>query len=168
MSMNFTRTLKHLTTSERHVRQIFTPAHLEHIAHTIKASETRHSGEIRFAVESSLELQPLLQDITPRQRAIEVFSELHVWDTELNNGVLIYVLLADHAIEIVADRGIHAKVGTGYWEDLCKAIQASFAQGNYEEGAMNCIGAVSNTLIEHFPHEGGGNNELPDTPVVIG
>lgn len=166
--MNMKRIWNHLTTTERHVRQIFTPMHLEHIAHTIKASETQHSGEIRFAVESSLELQPLLQNLSPRQRAVEVFSDLHVWDTELNNGVLIYVLLADHAIEIVADRGIHAKVGTTYWEDLCKAIQASFAQGHFEEGAMNCISAVSDKLIEHFPHDGGGKNELPDTPVLVG
>lgn len=166
--MNFKRIYTHLTTTERHVRRVFTPAHLQHIAQTIKASENQHSGEIRFAVESSLELQPLLQNQTPRQRAIDVFSDLHVWDTELNNGVLIYILLADHAIEIVADRGIHAKVGTVYWDDLCKEIQASFAKGLFEQGAKACIAAVSEKLIEHFPHEGGGKNELPDTPVVIG
>jgi uncharacterized membrane protein len=119
-------------------------------------------------VESALELHPLLQAQTPRQRAIEVFSELHVWDTELNNGVLIYVLLADHAIEIVADRGIHAKVGNAYWEVLCHQIEQSFAQGQFEAGVMNSIDAVSTKLIEHFPHSGGGKNELPDTPVVIG
>ena len=166
--MDFKRIIKHLISTERSVRQIFKPAQLEQIANAIRASENSHSGEIRFAVESSLELQPLLQNITPRQRAIQVFSDLHVWDTELNNGVLIYVLLADHAIEIVADRGIHAKVGTLYWEDLCKAIQAEFAQGHFEEGAKTCIAAVSEKLIEYFPHNGGGTNELPDTPVVIG
>lgn len=166
--MGIQRILKHLMTAERHVRQIFSPMHLDRIAQTIKASETRHSGEIRFAVESSIELQPLLQGQTPRQRAIEVFSELHVWDTELNNGVLIYVLLADHAIEIVADRGIHTKVGTQYWEELCRTIQSEFAQGHYAEGAMRGIQAVSGKLIEHFPHDGGGKNELPDAPVVIG
>ena len=166
--MNFKRLFTHLTTTERHVRRIFTPTYLEQIAQTIKASETQHSGEIRFAVESSLDFQPLIDNQTPRQRAIEVFSDLHVWDTELNNGVLIYVLIADHAIEIVADRGIHAKVGTFYWEDLCKAIQAEFAQGRFEEGAKTCIAAVSEKLIEHFPHDGGGKNELSDTPVVIG
>ena len=166
--MDFKRILKHLVTTERHVRKVFTQPHLEHIAHSIQASETQHSGEIRFAVESALELQSLLNEETPRHRAIEVFSELHVWDTELNNGVLIYVLLADHAIEIVADRGIHAKVGTHYWESLCKGIEAAFAKGHYEEGVKACIAAVSEKLIEHFPHDGGGKNELPDTPVVIG
>ncbi|WP_334118630.1 TPM domain-containing protein [Limnobacter sp.] len=165
--MDFKRILKHLMTTERHVRKIFTRTHLEHIAHSIQASETQHSGEIRFAVESALELQALLDRETPRQRAIEVFSELHVWDTELNNGVLIYVLLADHAIEIVADRGIHAKVDSRYWEELCQAIEAAFAQGHYEEGVKACIAAVNNKLIEHFPHDGGGKNELPDTPVII-
>lgn len=91
-----------------------------------------------------------------------------MWDTELNNGVLVYILLADHAIEIVADRGIHAKVGSTYWEDLCKNIQASFALGHYEEGVMACIAAVSEKLTEHFPHDGGGKNELPDTPIILG
>lgn len=166
--MNIQRILKHLVTAEKHVRQVFTTTHLGHIAQTIKASETRHSGEIRFAVESSLELRPLLQGQTPRQRAIEVFSDLHVWDTELNNGVLIYILLADHAIEIVADRGINAKVGSEYWDELCQGIQAAFAQGRFEEGAKTCIQAVSQQLIAHFPHYGGGKNELPDTPAVIG
>ncbi|MEQ9108681.1 MAG: TPM domain-containing protein [Limnobacter sp.] len=165
--MDFKRILKHLMTTERHVRKIFTPTHLEHIAHSIQTSERQHSGEIRFAVESALELQTLLDKATPRQRAIEVFSELHVWDTELNNGVLIYVLLADHAIEIVADRGIHAKVGTQYWDNLCKAIETAFAKGHYEEGVKTCVAAVSEKLIQHFPHDGGGENELPDTPVVI-
>jgi uncharacterized membrane protein len=166
--MNIQRILKHLVTAERHVRQIFTPKRLEHIAHTIKASEMQHSGEIRFAVESALELKPLLRGQTPRQRAIEVFSDLHIWDTELNNGVLVYILLADHAIEIVADRGINAKVSSEYWDELCRGIQADFAQGQFEEGAKTCIQAVSQQLIAHFPHNGGGKNELPDTPVVVG
>lgn len=166
--MNFKRILKHLTTTERDVRKIFPVTHIEHISQTIKTSETLHSGEIRFAIESSLEFQPLLKNQTPRQRAIEVFSDLHVWDTELNNGVLIYILLADHAIEIVADRGIHAKVGSTYWEELCSSIQAAFADGRYEEGAKASIEAVGEKLIEHFPHDGGGKNELPDTPVIIG
>jgi len=166
--MGMNRIFTHLMTAERHVRKIFQTQQLEHISTAIKASETRHSGEIRVAVESSLELQPLLRQQTPRQRAIEVFSELHVWDTELNNGVLIYVLLADHAIEIVADRGINAKVGHAYWEERCKEVEQAFAQGQFEAGVMNCIAAVSEKLIEHFPHNGGGKNELPDTPVVIG
>lgn len=165
--MNIRRIFTHMMASERHVRKIFHTSQLEHIAQAIKASETRHSGEIRVAVESSLELQALLQQQTPRQRAIEVFSELHVWDTELNNGVLIYVLLADHAIEIVADRGIHAKVGSAYWENLCSKIEQAFAQGQFEDGVMTCVAAVSEKLIELFPHDGGGKNELPDTPVVM-
>lgn len=166
--MGFKRIYTHLMTAERHVRRIFKREQLDHLAHAIKTSEMLHSGEIRVAVESSLELQPLLRRQTPRERAIEVFSELHVWDTELNNGVLIYVLLADHAIEIVADRGIHAKVGNAYWEELCKEVGRAFRKGQFETGVMDCIEAVSKQLIEHFPHKGGGKNELPDTPVVIG
>jgi uncharacterized membrane protein len=157
-----------MVTAERHVRKIFKPSQLDHIASAIKTSETRHSGEIRVAIESSLELQQLLAQQTPRQRAIEVFSELRVWDTEQNNGVLIYVLLADHAIEIVADRGIHAKVDNTYWEALCHQIEMAFAQGQFEAGVMNCIEAVSSKLIEYFPHRREDENELPDAPVVIG
>lgn len=166
--MGFKRIYAHMMTAERHVRKIFNPEQLDHLAKAIKRSETQHSGEIRVAIESSLDLQPLLQQQTPRQRAIEVFSTLGVWDTELNNGVLIYVLLADHAIEIVADRGIHAKVGNAYWEELCSEVGRAFTKGEFEAGVLNCIEAVSKKLIEHFPHEGGGKNELPDTPVVIG
>ncbi|MCE2746175.1 MAG: TPM domain-containing protein [Burkholderiales bacterium] len=140
--MGLKRIYRHMMTAERHVRKIFQQTQLNRISNAIKASETRHSGEIRVAVESSLELQQLLGQQTPRQRAIEVFSELHVWDTELNNGVLIYVLLADHA--------------------------KAFAQGQFEEGVMSCIEAVSEKLIEHFPHRREDENELPDAPVLIG
>lgn len=166
--MGFKRIYRHMITAERHVRKIFKHSRLEHIAAAIKTSETRHSGEIRVAIESSLELQQLLGRQTPRQRAIEVFSELRVWDTELNNGVLIYVLLADHAIEIVADRGIHAKVDDNYWQALCHDIEHAFAQGQFEEGVMSCIETVSEKLIEHFPHRREDENELPDAPVLIG
>ncbi|HEX4856024.1 MAG TPA: TPM domain-containing protein [Limnobacter sp.] len=166
--MDFKRILRHLLIAERHAKRIFTARHLEQIAQTIKASERFHSGEIRFAVESSLEFQPLLRSQTARQRAIEVFSRLRVWDTEHNNGVLIYILLADHAIEIVADRGIHSKVGTACWESLCRDIQASFSNQQFGEGSTVCVQAISKLLIEHFPDDGGGQNELPDTPIIIG
>jgi uncharacterized membrane protein len=166
--MGLKRIYRHMMTAERHVRKIFQQTQLNRISNAIKASETRHSGEIRVAVESSLELQQLLDQQTPRQRAIEVFSELRVWDTELNNGVLIYVLLADHAVEIVADRGIHAKVDNTYWQGLCHKIEQAFAQGQFEEGVMSCIEAVSDKLIEHFPHRREDENELPDAPVLIG
>jgi uncharacterized membrane protein len=167
-NMQLKRVLKHLVISERHARRIFTKNHLELIAQTIKASEKFHSGEIRFAVESSLEFQPLLRKLTARERAIEIFSRLRVWDTEHNNGVLIYILLADHAIEIVADRGIHARVGTPGWENLCREVQASFSRHQYGEGATVCVQTISKLLIEHFPDDGGGHNELPDTPIIIG
>lgn len=167
-SMQWARIVKHLMSTERQVRKIFPQNQLDQIAQSIRSSETRHSGEIRCALESALDLRALMQGITPRERAIDVFSELRVWDTELNNGVLIYVLLADHAIEIVADRGIQAKVGTAGWEALCKNIQSAFAQGQYAAGIERCIHAIHEQLSTHFPHDGGGNNELPDHPIVIG
>jgi len=166
--MTFKRTLKHLVCTERQVHAMFPPAQLEDIAQLIKFSESQHSGEIRFAVESALDIGPLMNGQTPRERAIEVFSQLQVWDTELNNGVLVYILLADHAIEIVADRGIHAKVPGEYWAGVCIDIQKHFANGEFVQGAKNSIQAVCKVLSEHFPHRGGDKNELPDYPIILG
>ncbi|WP_370261725.1 TPM domain-containing protein [Limnobacter sp.] len=147
----------------------FSPSCLQAVEHSIASSEQQHTGEIQFAVESSLALNALLAKQTPRERALEVFSHLRVWDTELNNGVLVYVLLADHAIEIVADRGIHRAVGPQAWQALCEAVQSEFAKRHYTEGCQLAIQAITHLLVQHFPcQQGGGPNELPNTPVVLG
>ena len=138
------------------------------IEDVIKRSETSHDGEIRFAVEAALHIVPLLSDRSARERAVEVFSHLRIWDTACNNGVLIYLLLADRNVEIVADRGIHTKVGTEEWERICREMEAAFQQGQFEEGVIAGIGAISRILQEHFPTEKtGGENELDDKPVVL-
>ena len=113
--MNWRRLLRHLSTPRWRVRRAFSPAKLRAIEAAIKASETRHSGQVCFAVESALEVIPLLHNRSPRQRALDVFAQLHVWDTEHNNGVLIYLLLADRQVEILADRGAHS-IGADHWE----------------------------------------------------
>lgn len=167
--MEWSRLLRHLLISERAVHRHFPKASLERIEEQIRQSEKQHSGEIRFAVESGLELGPLWRGQTPRARAIEVFSALGVWDTENNNGVLVYVMLADHAIEIVADRGIHQKVPTNHWESISKSIEHSFRNGQFETGVLEAMATVSATLIEHFPCEaGGGPDELPNQAIVLG
>ena len=115
-------------------------------------------------MEAALDVGPLLRGQSPRERAIEVFSQLRVWDTEHNNGVLIYLLLADRDVEIVADRGIHAKTGT-QWEEICRAMEAELKQGNYEKAVTDGVSAVARHLVRHFPR--GRVNELPDKPVVL-
>jgi uncharacterized membrane protein len=133
----------------------------------IKASETAHRGEIRFAVEGALDIGPLMRGLTARERAIDVFSQLRIWDTEHNNGVLIYLLLSDRDVEIVADRGIDAKVGAQEWERICCKMEAAFRQADFEGGVVGGIQEVTRHLAEHFPPTGDDRNELADKPVVL-
>ena len=149
------------------VNRAFPADALAAIDKAIKASEAMHRGEIRFAVEGALHIEPLLRGQTPRERAIDVFSQLRIWDTEHNNGILIYLLLSDRDVEIVADRGIGAKVGPEEWEGICRNMEAAFRQGDYEGGVVGGIRDVTRHLAEHFPPIGGDRNELPDKPVVL-
>lgn len=165
--MNFKRVIKHLSISEATVRRHFPRTALDNIERTIAAVEQQCSGQVRFAVEHALDWKPLMAGQTARERAIEVFSNLHVWDTEQNNGVLIYLLLADRDVEIVADRGIHKKLGQPVWESICKQMEAEFRQGNFEQGAITGISSVGKHLTEHYPQAGNKTNELPDRPVLI-
>lgn len=137
------------------------------IERAIAKSETQHRGEIRFAAEATLDSLALFAGQSARERAIEVFSLLRVWDTEENNGVLIYLLLADHDIEIVADRGINAKVARGDWERICRAMERALTRGAYEQAIIGGIEEVSAQLARHYPPRPGGRDELPDKPVVL-
>ena len=161
------RILKHLFTTNAQIKRAFPRSALETIEQTIKASEDQHLGEIRFAVEGSLDGIPLFNGQSPRERAIEVFSQLQIWDTEQNNGLLIYLLLADRAVEIVADRGINAKVDLETWVHICLEMEKAFAQSNFEVGVINGIQAVTQQLIKHFPADGRSRNELSNEPVVL-
>ena len=149
------------------VKRAFPRQTLLAIEKSIKASETAHVGEIRFAVEGALDGTPLFRGQSARERALDVFSQLRVWDTERNNGVLIYLLLADRRVEIVADRGIHAKVETREWVNVCRNMETAFKQSNFEGGVVNGIQAVTQHLKKHFPAASAGRNELPDKPVVL-
>ncbi len=165
--MGIKRIGRHLIAHRWRVRRIFPPDVMALIERAIKAGEATHSGQLRFVVEGALDGAPLFRDQAARERALDVFSRLRIWDTAGNNGVLIYLLLADRDVEIVADRGIDAHVGDAGWEDICKAMEAEFRAGNFAGGVIKGIGAVSRHLAAHFPREGGGNNELPDAPVVM-
>ena len=165
--MKLKRILKHLLTTAGQVRRAFPRSTLSAIEKAIKTSETTHDGEIRFAVEGALDGLPLFKGHSPRERAIEVFSQLRVWDTQHNNGLLIYLLLADRAVEIVADRGIHAKVSSHEWNKICHQMETAFRQSNYEGGVLGGVQAVTQHLVQHFPADGRSGNELPDKPVVL-
>ncbi len=166
--MDIGRIGKHLLHHHWWQRRYFPPTVLAAIEAAIKAGETTHSGQVRFVVEGALDGAPLFRDQSARDRALDIFGQLRIWDTAHNNGVLIYLLLADRNVEIVADRGIDAKVGTAGWEKICTAMEAEFSARNFEAGAIKGIEAVSREMAVHFPRRGGaGPNELPDAPVVI-
>jgi uncharacterized membrane protein len=165
--MGIRRIGKHLLEHNWRAKRIFPPDVLATIEQAIKASEATHSGQVRFVVEGALDGKPLFRDQPARERALDLFSQLRIWDTAHNNGVLIYLLLADRQVEIIADRGIDARVGRAGWEKICKAMESDFKAGNFAGGVVRGIEAVSKQLAAHFPRHGGGKNELPDAPVVM-
>jgi uncharacterized membrane protein len=165
--MGIGRIARHLLEHHWRARRVFTPKVLANIEAATKAGEATHSGQVRFVVEGALDGAQLLRNHPARARAIDVFSHLRIWDTAHNNGVLIYLLLADRNVEIIADRGIDAKVGAAGWEKICREMETDFRAARFERGAIKGIEAVSRQLAAHFPGRGGGPNELPDAPVVM-
>lgn len=165
--MNIKRIAKHLLTNERQVSRYFSPNVLNAIEKEIKASEALHSGEIRFVVEGALDGAPLFKNQTAQARAIDIFSQLRIWDTELNTGVLIYLLLADRDIEIIADRGIHTKVGSAEWEKICLNMENYFKENKFHEGVTAGIDAITKHLQKHFPITHDDKNELSNKPVMM-
>lgn len=165
--MGIGRIARHLIEHHWRVRRIFTPAVRDRIAQAIRAGEATHAGQVRFVVEGALDGRPLLTDQPARERALDVFSHLRIWDTAHNNGVLIYLLLADRNVEIIADRGIDARVGQAGWDRICREMETAFRAGRFEEGVVNGIAAVSRELARHFPPQADQRNELPDQPVVM-
>lgn len=165
--MAFLRTLKHLLATHWATRRRFNAEVLSAIEDSIREVESRHAGEIRFAVESAFDLPELWNGLTPRQRALQVFGFLGVWDTAANNGVLIYVLNADHAVEIVADRGIAAKVLPAEWDAVCRDMEDHFKAGRYRQGAVAGIQDVGRLLHQHFPNQGSDRDELPNQAILL-
>jgi len=161
------RILKHLLIPDWWARRCFSAAALARIEAAVAQSEQRHSGELKFVLESGLDLFPVLKGVTPRQRAIEVFSQWHVWDTAENSGVLIYVQLVDRDIEIVADRGINALVAQSEWDGICSRMESEFRTGRFEAGVLTGIEEITALLARHFPAGTANPNELPDKPVVL-
>jgi uncharacterized membrane protein len=163
------RLIRHLASAPYRLRRALPPAVLERIAQAIHQAEAGHQGEIRFAIEARLPWSYLRRNAGARERALMMFSKLRVWDTEHNNGVLLYVNLADRAVEIVADRGIAARVPRATWQAICHTARDHFRHGRIEAGAAAAIQAIGAVLAEHFPlpPDQSRGNELPDRPVVL-
>ena len=162
-----TRLCRHLFETRFATRRRFTPGVLDRVEAAVARAEAEHQGELRFVIETDLDAWSILAGKTPRQRALEVFAGLHVWDTEQNNGVLIYVLFADRAVEIVADRGFNGLVTAAEWAEVCRAMQAEFRQGRWEHGALAGVSALALLVARHFPGSGRDGNELPDRPTLL-
>jgi uncharacterized membrane protein len=165
--MHTGRVIRHLFAPHWIVRRAFPRRTLNAIEAAISASEKTHGGELRFAVEAGLHPLTLVRGHTARQRAQEVFAQLRVWDTEHNSGVLIYVQLVDRRIEIVADRGIGAKVPQHEWDAICRRIEGAYRKREFEAGTLLGITEVTRLLAAHFPPLAGNPDELSDKPVVL-
>jgi uncharacterized membrane protein len=165
--MEVKRFWRHVVMSPLRARRCFPAATLDRLQARIAASEARHGGEIRFVVEAELTTAQLWRELSSRERAREVFATQGVWNTEDNNAVLIYVLLADRRVEIVADRGIDKRVQPSEWAAVCRMMESHYRDGRFEAGALAGVDAVSELLARHFPPRGRRPNELEDRPVVI-
>jgi uncharacterized membrane protein len=161
------RLLRHLFA--RSAQALFPPEAMARIAAAIDAGERRHAGEICFAVESALPIGALLRGVSARIRAERAFERMRVWDTQANNGVLLYLLLADHRIEIVADRGLHGKVSDEQWRGVCQLMEERLRDGDAGEAVVRGVQAVSDLLTEHFPQQTGmvDVDELPNQPRIF-
>jgi hypothetical protein len=163
--MNLARFTRHIFMPRRSLRRAFDELALSAIEQAIGETERAHGGEIRIALEANLDPAELFSDLTPRQRALQAFAQLGVWDTELNNGVLIYVLWADRDVEIVADRGFNGRVSAQEWSEVCHRMEQLFSQGAAAPAMVEGIRAAGALIARHFPTT--DRNELPDRPVVL-
>src|SRR5882757_5680216 len=169
--MQLGRLIRHVSAPHWRTRLKFPQATLDAIEQAVKRAERTHAGEIRFAIETSLAPLHIINELSPRARALEVFSHLKVWDTEHNNGVLIYVQLADRDVEIVADRGLHGRVSQSEWEGVCRLMEEHFRAGRYQAGAVAGVDAVGTLLARHYPLQPNpatpSHNQLPDRPTLL-
>ena len=163
------RLLQHRRFDETDARRALDDAAMARLQARVAASERQHSGEIRICVEAGLPLSYLWRGADARERAVALFGKLRVWDTEQNNGVLIYLLLAEHRIEIVADRGIDRRADAAQWQGLVGTMSQAFKAGRFEAGLEQAVDAVDSLLQRHFALAPGESsaNELPDTPLRL-
>ena len=161
------RFFRHVWMSPLILRQRFPAATLSAIAAAIARGEATHNGQVRFVIEAELTTSQLWADVNSRERAFEIFSQFQVWDTEANNGVLVYVLLADRKVEIMADRGIHKHVGSERWQAICREVELHYRKGDFLVGSTAAIDKITTELAHYYPAKAGQANEQPDHPVVL-
>lgn len=161
------RAWRHWRSTAAQGRRIFPNETLAEIGAAITAGEQRHRGELRLIVENSMPSEAIWADLSNRQRAIALFAEYAVWDTEDNCGVLIYVNLAEHKVDIVVDRGIGRKIGHEVWQDVCRGMTEGFARGEFRASTLAAVERVNGLLAGQFPSSGARANELPDQPLVL-
>lgn len=161
------RQWRHWMSTTRRGRQAYPDTALAQLGQAITAGEQRHRGEVRLIVEHSMPSEAIWQDVSSRARAIALFAEYRVWDTQDNCGVLLYVNLAEHKVEIVTDRGIGSRIDNSVWQQVCQTMTAGFARGEFQSSTLAAIEQVNALLEQHFPANGARANELPDRPVVL-
>lgn len=161
------RLIRHLFTTTGAGRRAFPEPTLKAIEEAIALGETAHRAEVRMIVEPSLPAQVVLSGMSPRERARELFAQYCVWDTEENCGVLIYVNLADHQVEIVADRGVGRMIPAGQWEAICRTMTQGFAHGTYHDSVIAALGRLNALLQQHYPDDGSRHNQLADRPIML-
>jgi uncharacterized membrane protein len=169
--MQLGRLIRHAAATHWRTRMLFPSATLDAIEQAIARAERTHAGEIRFAIETALTPLHIVNGVAPRARALEVFANLRVWDTIHNNGVLIYVQLADRVVEIVADRGFDGRVSPAEWEAVCRLMEEHFRAGRFEAGSIAGVDAIGSLLTRHFPPTlkaaPQSQNQLPDRPTLL-
>ena len=161
------RAWRHWRSSDAEARRAFPPDTLSAIAQAITAGEKTHRGEVRLIVENAMPSDAIWDDISNRQRALGLFAEHGVWDTEDNCGVLVYINLAEHKIDIVADRAIARKIDSATWQSICNTMTEGYKRGDFHSSTLAAIEHINSLLREHFPSNGARANELPDHPIVL-
>lgn len=165
--MSLRRLICHLMLPHWWAQRVFPRDLLQRIERAITASESAHRGELRLVVEANLPMHCLWPAQSTRARAVELFSQLRVWDTAENSGVLIYLQLIDRRVEIVADRGISTRVRQDFWSEVCKGMETAFRVGNFESGTLQALEVITLALQQHFPACGESANELPNAPLLL-
>jgi uncharacterized membrane protein len=167
VSERLSRALRHWKTSAAAGRRAFPQATLAEIGRAITAGEQSHRGELRLIVEASMPFEAIWAGVSNRQRALALFAEHGVWDTEDNCGVLVYINLAERAVDIVADRNIDRKIGAATWQTVCRTMTDGFAREQFRDSTIAAVAQVNALLHEHFPSSGARANELPDNPILM-